>query len=111
VSLTGDGITHGTNVDLVIPRGFSVIDARSQNGGMCAIRPNANPQAQADIVAIINIAPSGPITDRARPQCLVTVVANRHYGDWFRLTSDECYDGAIQPRTCVLDPGYVTVLP
>lgn len=98
-------------MDLAIPRGFQVIGARSLNGGQCAVLPNPNPPVTPDIVRAIQVGPSGPIATRATAICEVSVLAIQPFSDWFRLATDECYDGAALRVPCVLDPGYVTVLP
>lgn len=111
LSVTGNGITEGSNVDLTIPRTFQVLAARPLSGGYCAILPNANPQSSPDIVRTGYVPTTGAIATQPTPVCEVTVVPTQAFDDWFHLTADDCYDGQIQRVRCTLDPGFVTVLP
>lgn len=111
LSVTGDGVAHGSNVDLVIPHGFKVTRTRALNGGNCGLLPNPNPTITADVVRAIQVDPWGALPARKTTVCEVGIAATTARSDWFRLTFDSCYDGTAQRVPCVLDPGYVIVLP
>lgn len=111
VSFTGDGVANGAQVDLPIPRGFTFVGARSLNGGLCNVLPNAAPNISSDVVRVLTPITWGALPARATPLCEVVAADRSGYSEWFRLSADLCVDGAARDYACTLDPGYVIVVP
>jgi hypothetical protein len=106
LSLTGNQITSGAQIDIAIPRNFSAT-AAGRNGGSCAVVPGSS----GTLVRAIVIYPlSAPFPATPVAYCELNLTAGpRARSTRVELSAALCVDVFGNPTSCALDPGYVTV--
>lgn len=107
LSLTGNQITSGAQVDILVPKGFKV-SAVGVNGGICAVLAGSN----GPVVRALAVYPiSAPFPTAPVAYCELTLSTTfRSRSNWFDLDQALCFDTWGTQTPCVLDRGYVTVV-
>jgi hypothetical protein len=107
LSLTGNQITSGAQVDILVPKDFKVT-ATAVNGGACAVLPGSN----GLVVRALAVYPiSAPFPTAPVAYCELTVSTSiRTRSNWFNLDNALCFDTWGTQTACFLDRGYVTVV-
>jgi hypothetical protein len=107
VSLTGDGVLVGAQVDIALPAGVSVVSATARNGATCA-RLSSSPVAR---VLWID-AGLVPLPAVATPMCDLRLrVTSSASALWLNMQNAVCVDGLGASSACALDRGHLTITP
>jgi hypothetical protein len=107
VSLTGDGLVVGAQVDIALPPGVVLVSATGRNGGQCV----SIPKAFAARVLWIDAA-LVPLPAVETPMCDLRLrVTSTASALWLTMQNAECVDALGTSHPCALDRGYLTITP
>ncbi len=107
VSLTGDGLVAGAQVDIQLPYGVSVTSATGRNGASCALI------AKAFVARVVWIdAGAVPLPAVETPMCDLRLrVTSSASALWLSMQNAVCIDSLGTEYPCALDRGYLTITP
>jgi hypothetical protein len=109
LSLSGDQRAVGGQVDVLIPFGFNV-SVTALNGGYCSVLVSAQGYKTVRVLyasALNTLLPNAPVS-----YCQISLTTTAaSVSSAFPMGHDECVAANATSYRCVLDLGYITVVP
>lgn len=107
ISFTGDQLTVGAQVDVVLPTGLTDVTVSSMDGGGCGY--NASTRTARFTVFDFGLR---PLPTWPRPVCTLRYRVSRSTSIWLPMGNALCIDvesEALPSGQCARDAGYLTV--
>jgi len=107
ITFTGDQLTAGAQVDILLPTGISNVTVTRLNAWSCTYLSASNTVRVLELDLSLN-----PLPTFAQPMCTIQYRVLRSTSTWFPMRNAECVtvdSVVLPPSRCALDEGYLTL--